>query len=385
MIPRIFILFCISIDIFIGCANAVKKNPTSFDTVIINVGKGPGSIETADFNKDGFTDIVVALTEDSSVAILLGNGKGKFTAAKSSPFFSNLYPNDIAIADFNNDEIPDLAIANTEVSFFTLLFGDGKGQFAQALKSPFGVNSKPHIHGIAAADFNADNYMDITTESWAVDNILVLPGDGKGNFGEQTFFKVGKRPYQRLRTADLDKDGKADIVTTNMEGNDVTVLLGKGSMNFQEAPGSPFAAGDVPFGIAIGDINADKNPDIAVVNSPTITAEGKGRDGLTILIGNGAGSFDKLKGSPFETGKSPNRLAIADIDGNGINDIAVANNNDKSISIFYMEKNAVGSIKKMQVGNHPAGIAINDMNGDGKNDILVSNYDDNTIMIFLNK
>lgn len=371
--------------IIFSCGNSAKKDDSLFNIVTIKVGKGAGSVEVEDLNKDCFPDIAVANAEDSSVSILLGDGKENFTQAVGSPFFANRYPNDIVIADFNKDGNLDLGIANTEVSFLTILSGNGKGQFQQAAKSPFIVNAKPHTHGIATGDFNGDGNLDLATDSWGVDSVLTIFGDGKGNFDEQRLYKVGKRPYQRLRSADVNKDGKPDIVTTNLEGNDATVLLGTGDGKFQEAQGSPFSAGDAPFGVAVGDVNGDNNLDLAIVNSPTITAESKGKDGLTILTGNGSGNFLKLKSSPFKTGKSPGRVAIGDISGNGINDIVVTNYNDKSISMFYMDKSGVAESQIIEVGNRPDGVAIYDMNRDGKNDIIISNYDDNNIMILFKK
>jgi hypothetical protein len=381
-----FSVLCIAAGIFIpGCANTSKKENSGFDMLTIKAGKGPGSVELADFNKDGWEDIVLASTEDSAVIILLGNGKGKFTEAPGSPFFSNRFPNDIVIADFNKDGNLDLGIANTEVSFLTVLLGNGKGQFQQAPNSPFRVNSKPHTHGIATGDFNGDGNLDLATDSWGENKVLIIFGDGKGNFVGQESYMVGNRPYQRLRASDLNKDGMPDVVTSNLEGNNATVLIGIGEGKFQEAPGSPFPAGDAPFGIAIGDVNDDNNQDIAIVNSPTITSESKGKDGLTILLGDGSGKFSPLKGSPFETGKSPSRLAIGDLNADGINDIAVTNYNDKSISVFYMNRKGVVHSTIVQVGSHPDGIAIQDLNGDGKNDIAVSNFDDNSLMILFQK
>lgn len=385
IIKILAVLSIVSAVIIFSCANSIKKNTPEFDITTIRVGKGAGSVEVGDFNKDGFQDIAVADTEDSSVTLLLGNNKGKFTEALGSPFFANRFPNDIVIADFNKDGNLDLGIANTEVSFLTVLLGNGKGQFRQAAKSPFIVNAKPHTHGIATGDFNGDGNLDLVTDSWGVNSVLIISGDGKGNFGEQLSYKVGKRPYQRLRVADVNKDGRPDIVTTNLEGNNATVLLGMGEGKFQEAQDSPFPAGDAPFAVAIGDVNGDNFQDLAIVNSPTITAESKGKDGLTILLGDGSGKFLPLKGSPFETGKSPSRVAIGDISGNGINDIVVTNYNDKSISIFYMDKNGVAESKMIKAGNRPDGVAIHDMNKDGKNDIVISNYDDNTIMILYKK
>jgi hypothetical protein len=360
-------------------------NDRDFDTVTIHVGRGAGSVESADFNHDSFPDLAVAIPEDSAVAILLNDGKGHFTAASGSPFFANRFPNDIGIADFNKDGNLDLGIANTEVSELTVMLGNGHGQFQQCPKSPFGVHSRPHTHGIAIGDFNGDGFLDLATDDWGENKVVVLFGDATMNFGGETSYLVGNRPYQRLRAADLNADGKADIVTTNLEGNNATVLLGQGDGKFREAEGSPFDCGSAPFGVAIGDVNGDGYADLAIVNSPTITSESKGRDGLWILLGDGTGKFRTMKGSPFATGKSPSRLAIGDLNGDKINDIAVTNYNDRSISIFYMGKTGVEKIKTVRVGSRPDGICIGDFNKDGKNDIAVSNFDDGTITVLFVK
>src|SRR5476651_1050500 len=104
---KAFFALVMALVIF-SCADSTTKNDPSFDTVTIKVGKGAGSVELADFNKDGNTDIVVANAEDNSVTILLGNGKGKFTEAPGSPVSANRFPNDIVIADFDHDGNLDL-------------------------------------------------------------------------------------------------------------------------------------------------------------------------------------------------------------------------------------------------------------------------------------
>ena len=356
------------------------------DTMKIKVGNAPGSVEIADFNHDNFPDIAVTSETDSSVTVLLGNGKGFFTPASNSPFFAGSIPNDICIADFNKDGNPDLAFPNHERKFITVLLGDGKGNFTQAKNSPFPTEGIPHVHGIATGDFNNDGWLDLVTDSWGNDQVEVLFSDNTTSFGiQRKFFKVGKRPYQRLRSADLNGDGINDIVTTNTEGNNVTVLLADGKGGFNDAAGSPFACGDNPFGIAIGDVNADGQPDLAIINSPSSMAEGKGKDGLTVLLNDGTGRFTMLKGSPFQAGQNPNRIAIGDVNGDGLNDIVTSDYEGNKIYLFTMD-NAHGLTgKAIATGRHPKGVAIADLNGDGKADIVICNNADNNITIIWSK
>ena len=356
-----------------------------YDKLTLPTGKGTGSVEIADFNNDGKPDIVVANSQDNSASVFLNYGAGKFSLAPGSPFPVDTFPNDISTADFNNDSFMDLAIANSETKHLSVLMGNGKGEFVFSAYSPFTLRVKPHTHSVAAGDFNNDGKMDLMTESWGVDSVLIIYGNGQGDFSLPKYFKVGKRPYQRVRASDLNHDKFSDIVTTNLEGNNCSVLLSDGKGNFIESNGSPFSCGDAPFGVAIGDVNGDGNADLAIVDAPTITAESKGRDGLFILLGDGKGNFTPLKDSPFKTGKSPGRVAIGDINGDGISDIAVTNYNAESISIFFMSQHGVMSSKILQVGKRPDGIAIGDLNEDGKGDIVVANFDNNTIDIFLSK
>jgi FG-GAP-like repeat len=375
---RISIL--IAIITSIGCGSS-QKQQQKFEVKTIAVGKGPGSVEVSDFNHDQLPDIAVANSQDSSVSILLNQGHRIFLPAAGSPFYAGHFPNDINIADFNEDGNPDLAFANHERKYLTLFLGNGKGQFSAAPHSPFPVQVKPHTHGVISADFNGDGHLDLATDSWGVDSIVVLYGNGAGDFSNPTYFATGKHPYQRLRTADLNGDHKPDIVTTNLDGNSVTILLGDGKGGFSSRL---FNAGNTPFGVAIGDVNGDGIPDLAVLNSPTISGGKPGEDGLTILLGDGQGHFSMCKGSPFKTGLGPTRVAIGDLNGDGINDIVLTNYNSNFISIYYMGKAGLLSATTIPSGRAD-GVAIHDMDGDGKNDIIISSYTDNCVYILFNK
>lgn len=348
----------------------------------IELKQKPYSVEAADLNGDKITDLVIANGADSSVTILLGMGGGNFREAKGSPFPAGFMPNDIAIADFNKDGKPDLAFANHTKKYLTVLLGDGKGGFSPMPGSPFYVEVRPHTHGIAVGDFNKDGNMDMLTDSWGNNQLAILFGNSRHGFSDAPrYINVGKHPYQRARVADFNKDGNLDIVTTNLDGNNATILLGDGKGSFREAPGSPFACGDSPFGVAIGDINGDHNADLAIVNSPTITSSNTGRDGLTILTGDGKGGFNMMPGSPFKTGVSPSRVAIGDVNGDGIADIVVTNYKSSSVTVFMMSRSGVAASYTIPVGDKPDGLAIADLRGNGKKDIIVANCGSNYLNI----
>jgi hypothetical protein len=113
--------------------------------------------------------------------------------------------------------------------------------------------------------------------------------------------------------------------------------------------------------------------------------EGRGKDGLTVLLGSGKGEFIMLAGSPFATGRIPNRVAIGDLNGDGVADIAVSSPDGNNITLFIMSGKGVASSSTIAVSGKPKGLAIHDLNGDGKADLVVTNNSDNTVTVMLSK
>jgi hypothetical protein len=359
----------------------------NFEQVVIPVGKGPGSIAIADVNRDGKPDIIVANTEDETISVLLGDGKGHFKLAPGSPFPCGKGPNDIAVADMNGDGNPDLVIANTGTPYLTILLGDGRGGFKSSPHSPFATESYPHVHGVVAADFMGNGKLDVITDSWGHDQILLIPGDGNGNLLlPGTPVHTGKRPYQRLRSADFNGDGKPDVVTTDLDSNAVTILLGNGRGGFVEAPGSPFPAGVFPWGVAIDDMNGDGNLDLAVIPYDRDITNPK-QLGVTVLLGDGRGGFTTMRGSPFSLAgcSSPDRVATGDINGDGFRDIVVACAQNNKLILFLGSEGGGFEISTRSVETGWSGLAVGDLRGSGKDDIVVSNNSSGTITIFFSK
>lgn len=353
----------------------------------IVVGANPQCLALADFNEDGKLDIAVGNADSENVTILLGDGKGNFSHAPGSPFSAGRGPNDLALGDINADGHRDLAIANHEATYVTILLGNGRGQFTPAPSSPIPVKSRPHPHGIALADFNGDGKLDFVIDDWGNNQVTVAFGKGAGDFASPgVSFAVGQMPYQRVRAADVNKDGFADVITTNMESADVSILLADGKGGFTPAPGSPVRANPSPFGLAIGDVNGDGNADLAIINYSGRPTDGS-KDAITILIGSGNGRFAPASGSPFNSGRSPGSIAVGDVDGDGSDDVAVANMGSNNITLLFGGKHGlrVANNSPMAVGKDPEYVALGDLNGDRKADLVVAESETNSIRIILSR
>jgi hypothetical protein len=116
----------------------------------------------------------------------------------------------------------------------------------------------------------------------------------------------------------------------NRATNNVTMLLGRGDGTFAEATGSPISSGigNGPVAIAAGDLNGDAKPDLAVVNQTD--------NSVSVLLNNGDATFTTSASSPLQTGAgtSPNGVAIADFNQDGLADIAVTNGGANTFTVF---------------------------------------------------
>src|SRR6266545_8420664 len=148
------------------------------------VGTGPGEVALVDVNQDGHLDVVTRHLLQRRVSIMLGDGKGRFTAAAGSPITLSYQPGAMQLADVNGDGAPDLALSVSEREAVDVFLSDRKGGFVRASGSPF-AGSEPatfYTRAIHVADVNGDRRMDIVIHNGATHTIGVLFGDGRGSF-----------------------------------------------------------------------------------------------------------------------------------------------------------------------------------------------------------
>ncbi len=376
---------------------AQVQTPVSveFRAVVVPSGGDPEATTVADLNQDGAQDIVAANPQSGTITVLLGDGKGHFHPASGSPFSAGHLPNDIGIGDLNGDGHPDLLIANHQSQYVTLLLGDGKGGFRPAPHSPIATRAKPHPHGLALGHFcGKDEPLDAVIDSWGSEQIELLIGDGKGNLSNGPMFAAGPGSDMPLRSADFNGDGAPDIVMPNTaigrwNANSVSVLLGDGKCGFRAAPGSPFPAGDVPWSVAVGDLNQDGIPDIALVPYGPQVRDPR-RIAATVLLGDGRGGFRAMTGSPFPLPgcANPLRVAVGSASSGGLHDFAVTCGNSAEVLLYRGVASGGFELSRLQAPSGTMGavpaerwVTFADLRGRGKDDIVVSNGSAGTITL----
>jgi hypothetical protein len=170
-------------------------------------------------------------------------------------------------------------------------------------------------------DLNGDGRPDIAAVAYGSDRAAVRLNRGDGTFAALHSYPVGKNPDEQLVIADLNGDGRPELLTSNYKEKTVSVLMNAGDGTFAPKrdyrvgrPVTAIGATDEQATMAIGDVNADGAPDLAVANPVAST--------VSVFLNEGDGSFRPTRNEL--TGPHPSWIAVADVNRDGRPDIVTA-------------------------------------------------------------
>src|SRR5207237_4721358 len=134
--------------------------------------RGPVVMVTNDFNSDGNEDLAIVNQTTNNVAILLGHGDGAFSEATGSPISSGNGPVAIAAGDLNRDAKPDLAVVNQTDDAVSIFLNNGDASFAPGPAPLLQTGASPT--GVAIADFNQDGLPDMAVTNGGANTFRVF-------------------------------------------------------------------------------------------------------------------------------------------------------------------------------------------------------------------
>ena len=375
--PRIWAAGMVILASLSVCSRTVMAQRFIFGRADLATGNSPQSVVSADFNGDGVTDLATVNQNDNTVSVFLGRSNGTFAAKVD--YSVGLSPRWLVAGDFNRDGKIDLAAVDYTSNTVSILLGNGDGTFQAHVDYPVGGGPT----SLVAADFNGDGKLDLAVTNSGANTVSILLGKGDGTFNTHVDYTTGPEPYS-IAAADLNGDGKLDLAVANADcpstpcgPGSVSVLLGNGSGTFQTHV--DYNTGFGTLGIAVADLNGDGKRDLAVANSVDGT--------VSVLLGNGDGTF--LPHQDYPAGTGADAVAVNDFNGDGKPDLAVVNANcpftpcgPGSVSILLGNGNGTFQTHAdYDVGTTPRGIVVADFNGDGPLDVAVANPGSNTVSI----
>jgi hypothetical protein len=216
----------------------------------------PGVVDSyglADFNNDGIPDL--AVKGGSSMTALLSQGNGQFVAATPASVYNGSMS--MVTADFNRDGNTDVMLSGWDGNA-NMLFGRGDGTF----QSSQSVSGLTYSGALIVADFNGDGAPDLLDPGNSSGSSHVLLNRGNGTFVYPISYAASSSDSNFTVVGDLNGDGLADLIVPDSTNSYVKVLIGKGDGTFQAPVSYPTIAN--PFQIVIADFNGDSFPDLAV-------------------------------------------------------------------------------------------------------------------------
>lgn len=345
----------------------------------VGVGDGPQDVVVADFDEDGVDDLLSADNGAGTITRLRGLG----AAGVGSGGFANVsypagtQPRSLAVDDFDDDGILDAAVT-VSTGVAVLLGGGaggvGNGTFGTATVYPAGTNPQ----GVAACDFDEDGIVDLAVANSSSNNVSILLGLGAGGIGTGAFaapanVATGTNPSQ-LVVGDFDENGIWDLAVTNNNAasNSVSVLLGLGAGghgNGTFAAAVNHAVGANPRGLAATDFNLDGVTDLVACNTNGAS--------VSVLLGLGAGGMGNggFAGAiPQAFGTNPWDLAVADLNGDSFPDLFTVNRSADEAAILFNNGlgGPAGTMTLTAYTSTPSAAAIGDFLEDGRPDVAAA-------------
>ncbi len=335
------------------------------------------SAQAVDLNNNGSLDLVGSYK--GCVSVMLNNGSGTFAEEQISFMDADM----IAAADLNNNGIVDLAIKSgpySSIGTISIALGNGDGSF----QSPQVIYSHPegtYIVSLATGDMNSDGLMDIvavlSVEGEGA-QFIVLAADGRGGFLPAQSFPAGPSAGI-VKLGDLSGNGFLDVVVANrldLGSNTISVMLANIDGTYQQP--QVYTVGQTPSDMVIADLNLNGMNDLVVANFCCHENET-----LSILWNTGGGALNLVFEIP--TGWGPSSIAVGDLNGNGWPDIAVGYWFESVAAVHFAT--GTGSFGPPQyIGpdmvSQKESAIIADFDNNGKLDLAVSGFGE--LAVFLN-
>ncbi|MDB6030356.1 MAG: hypothetical protein JWM16_694 [Verrucomicrobiales bacterium] len=354
-----------------------NRLPVGYPAVTnLNRNDGPKGIAVADLDNDNHPDIAVA-GQDGSVTIYFGQPAGKFSA----PLYLQTGARElrgIVCADYNGDGLPDIVVASPYAGNAYLFMNQGGRSFGSATT----LGTWPGARALAAGDFDGDGKEDLAIAGPG-SGLRHLRGLGNGSFdlsGDITILngisKTFPQPYYFMSPFRPRGATRDELVVTHDETNLIWVLA-SGTNNVLEIQGA--ITNEFAHSLDVGAITQPQ----ASGTLDLVTAQ-LDRGTVTVHPGsNGPARFGQAISQTISVPGGPRAVKIADLDGDGWNDLIVVLRNFDRVLTYHNSNGVLVAATETPVGVSPRELVVADFNSDGHPDLAVMNRDSKDVSVLL--
>ncbi len=294
------------------------------------------------------------------------------------------YPVQVALADLNGDGVLDAVTTDygtpeqcdTESGYsntVSVSLGNGDGTFKSATFYELGTATRPN--SLSIADINNDDVLDLVVQTARDDLVYSLTGVGDGTFNTPTTFDSKLSVLSAIASGDINGDGNVDVISTGRKvgtsGYYTYVNLGDGLGGFTEnLTGSKI--GGISYNMEVADLNGDGKDDVITAN--------RSDKSVSVLMSNGTSTLSTA--ITYSENDAVYDVTTGDIDGDSVLDMVVATGNNVSV----YKGAGDGTFTKLHTyegGNGVTSVALGDINNDGSLDIFSTAGGDGQISVFL--
>jgi hypothetical protein len=264
-------------DRVVVLVNTTKSGSSSVSFEVgrsFSTASGPRDLVLSDFNGDGKLDVAVVCVDDGAITALANttsrSGTPTFATAQTIRVGKGL--NGLAVADFDGDERPDLAVASGGSGTVRVFHNVPGGSRDFQLQDPVDVQVGGWTGPLSAADLDSDGLVDLAVVDRDHGAVILLrnqtaAGTGIPDLAVLGSLSAGKRPLS-MAAADVNNDGTTDLLVGGADAGSTVLLINTtppgGEVTFGVVSDSTIGA--IPRGLVVADLNRDDRPDVLVSN-----------------------------------------------------------------------------------------------------------------------